>query len=235
MDGGGTGEVPLCDPYFYEDPRYLFRSSWIDRYLNRRRGVCASELVNEIVFVYIFSILCGAIAGVVVGLDTAPIIAGMAASLYLIPTFLQLRNVDGFRQSAATGALLDASGSHAEGFEPMPLPESIQISKANPFDNVLVSDYTFAPKRPAATPKTTTELDEMFRVNWYNDQTDVFGKTQSQRMFITQPSTTIPNDQESYQNWLYKIPGKTCKEGNPEACYAGTEGAPMPWLNTAYS
>jgi len=237
MDGG-TGEVPLCDPYFYEDPRYLFRSSWIDRYLNRRHGVCASELVNEIVFVYIFSIICGAIAGVAVGLDSAPIIAGMAASLYLIPTFLQLRNVDGFRQSVSSAtSAVDASGSYtkAEGFDPQPLPESIKISKANPFDNVLISDYTFTPKRRAASHKTTSELDEMFRVNWYNDQTDVFGKTQSQRMFITQPSTTIPNDQESYQNWLYKIPGKTCKEGNPDACYSGTEGAPMPWLNSAYS
>jgi hypothetical protein len=68
-------------------------------------------------------------------------------------------------------------------------------------------------------------------VNWYNDPTDVFGKTQSQRMFVTQPSTTIPNDQKSYQELLYKIPGKTCKEGNPRACYGGTNGAAFPWLN----
>ena len=72
---------------------------------------------------------------------------------------------------------------------------------------------------------------EMFRVQWYSDPTDVFGKTQSQRMFITQPVTTIPNDQGSYQDWLYKIPGKTCKEGGAANCYGGTEGAILPWLN----
>jgi hypothetical protein len=50
-------------------------------------------------------------------------------------------------------------------------------------------------------------------------------------MFITQPVTTIPNDQDSYQKWLYKIPGKSCKEGGADNCYAGTEGAALPWLN----
>ena len=232
-----SGEVPLCDPYFYQDPRYLFRASWLDRYMNRRRGVCASELVNEIVFVYIFSILCGAAAAVATGLDSAPLIAGMAATLYLIPTFLKLSSVDGFRQAAAAGAaLVDASGASAsvgsEGFEVKPILEPTGPSPANPFDNVLISDYKYAPKRPAASLNPDgAELDSFFRVNWYNDPTDVFGKTQSQRMFVTQPSTTIPNDQDSYQNWLYKIPGKTCKEGNPKACYGGTNGAVIPWLN----
>jgi hypothetical protein len=222
-----SNEVALCDPYFYEDPRYLFRSSWLDRYMNRRRGVCSSELVNEIVFVYLFSILCGAVAAVATGLDSAPLIAGMAATVYLIPTFLKLSSADGFRQAASAGA--DASGASTEGFEPQPMLEPKGPSPANPFDNVLISDYKYAPKRPAA--KKRSDLDEFFRVNWYNDPTDVFGKTQSQRMFVTQPSTTIPNDQDSYQNWLYKIPGKTCKEGNSKACYGSTNGAVIPWLN----
>jgi hypothetical protein len=30
---------------------------------------------------------------------------------------------------------------------------------------------------------------------------------------------------------LYKIPGKTCKEAGGEACYGGTDGGPIPWLN----
>jgi hypothetical protein len=228
MSGGGK-TIPLCDPYFYEDPRYLFRSSWIDRYLNRRSGVCASELVNEIAFVYLFSFMCGAIAGVYTGLSSAPLIAGLAATVYLVPTFLQLSSVDGFRTAAAIGADLAT-----EGFEPVPLMERalpVVNRAANPFDNVLISDYKYAPKRPAAGAASTSELDSFFRVNWYNDPTDVFGKTQSQRMFVTQPSTTIPNDQKSYQELLYKIPGKTCKEGNPRACYGGTNGAAFPWLN----
>jgi hypothetical protein len=45
------------------------------------------------------------------------------------------------------------------------------------------------------------------------------------------PSTSIPNDVHSYQNWLYKIPFKTCKEGNSAACVPGTDGGAFPWLN----
>jgi hypothetical protein len=45
-------------------------------------------------------------------------------------------------------------------------------------------------------------------------------------------STSIPNDVDSYQNWLYKIPGKTCKEGGREACLPGTDGGVLPWLNS---
>jgi hypothetical protein len=106
---------------------------------------------------------------------------------------------------------------------------------SNPFMNLLVSDYKNKPNKPAAlsnsNPIIKQGLDDYFRTQWYSDPTDVFGKTQSQRQFITMPSTSIPNDRESYQNWLYKIPGKTCKEGGREACLAGTDGGSVTWLN----
>ena len=112
---------------------------------------------------------------------------------------------------------------------------STTSSARNPFQNVLVDDYKYSPTRAAApsisSPDAKVALDSMFRTQWYSDPTDVFGKTQGQRMFLTQPNTTVPNDQGSYQNWLYKIPGKTCKEGGREACLPGTDGAVIPWLN----
>jgi len=105
----------------------------------------------------------------------------------------------------------------------------------NPFMNVLVDELKYNPTRPAAAsvldPEVRVTLDEFFRTEFYSDPTDVFGKTQGQRQFITMPSTSIPNDVDSYQNWLYKIPGKTCKEGGREACLPGTDGAAIPWLN----
>jgi hypothetical protein len=108
-------------------------------------------------------------------------------------------------------------------------------SPRNPFMNVLVDEIKYNPKRPEAAsvdaPVVKSTLDDFFRVNWFSDPTDVFGKSQSQRQFVTMPSTTIPNDRESYQNWLYKIPGKTCKEGCREACVGGTDGGALPWLN----
>ena len=254
----GKQEIPLCDPYVWEDPRYLFRSSWLDRYLNRRRGVCASELVNEIIFVYVFSILCGIAASVYTNLSSAPMIAGIAATLYLIPTFLKLRSIEAFRtQFIGSESITEDSDDPSpllkqvkskkpdtqEGFQGRvpaePQPEFNQVgvvgAPANPFNNVLIPEIKYAPTRGAAPDLRTSQariaLDDYFRVQWYSDPTDVFGKNQSQREFVSMPSTTIPNDQTSYQNWLYKIPGKTCKEGNPDACYGGTNGAQMPWLN----
>ena len=107
----------------------------------------------------------------------------------------------------------------------------------NPFMNVLVDEIKYNPKRAQAAsvfdPSVNAKLDDFFKTQFVNDPTDVFGKSQSQRQFYTTPSTTVPNDQDSYQNWLYRIPGLTCKEGGREACYGGTEGAVVPYLNNA--
>jgi len=109
-------------------------------------------------------------------------------------------------------------------------------SPRNPFMNVLIDEIKYNPKRPEAAsvenPTVKSTMDDYFRVNWFSDPTDVFGKSQNQRQFITMPSTTVPNDRESFQNWLYKVPGKTCKEGGRGACVGGSDGSPVPWLNS---
>jgi hypothetical protein len=108
-------------------------------------------------------------------------------------------------------------------------------SASNPFMNVLLDELKYNPTRPPAQnstdPNNVAVLNDFFRVQWNNDPTDVFGRSQGQRQFYTTPSTSVPNDQGSYQNWLYLIPGKTCKEGGRDACYPGTNGAAIPWLN----
>jgi hypothetical protein len=118
------------------------------------------------------------------------------------------------------------------------LPEQTLPTARNLFMNVLLDEYKYNPERPAAAPVTDPlvkqTLDDYFRVQWFSDPTDVFGKNQNQRQFVTQPSTSVPNDRESYQNWLYKIPGKTCKEAGGAACLSGTDGSPVTWLNQQY-
>lgn len=115
------------------------------------------------------------------------------------------------------------------------LPDYTPPTARNLFMNVLLEEIKYNPGRPQAAPvdnpTVKQTLDDYFRVQWFSDPTDVFGKNQSQRQFVTQPSTTVPNDQGAFADWLYKIPGKTCKEGGREACLAGTDGGPIPWLN----
>jgi len=95
----------------------------------------------------------------------------------------------------------------------------------NPFMNVTMKDYLnvkdgkTVDRSPACDiddPEIKRETDKYFTNNLYRDVGDVFGKMNSQRQFYTTPSTTIPNDQESFANWLYKTPN-TCKE-NSDAC-----------------
>jgi hypothetical protein len=213
--------LQLCHPYVWEDPRYMFRAWSTD-------AKCVSELVNRVVVTYLVFVVIGFLLSSFTQISMLPFAGGMVATALLIPTFLALSKVEKFKAES-----LDVSG---EGFINVESEKSVQnASLRNPFHNILVDEYVDSPTREAAPDITTTEskvaLDTMFRTQWYSDPTDVFGKTQSQRMFVTAPVTTIPNDQGSYQNWLYKIPGKTCKEGNSEACYGGSEGAVMPWLN----
>jgi len=115
------------------------------------------------------------------------------------------------------------------------LPDYTPPTSRNLFMNVLLDEIKYNPDRPEAAtvgnPTVKQTMDDFFRVQWFSDPTDVFGKNQGQRQFITQPSTTVPNDQGSFADWLYKIPGKTCKEGGRPACISGSDGSYLPWLN----
>lgn len=107
-----------------------------------------------------------------------------------------------------------------------------QPTAANPFMNVLISEISENPLRPAAANvqsiKVRSELDSYFDTMFAGDPGDTFNRTQSQRQWVTMPSTTIPNDKESYQNWLYRVEGRTCKEGNMSACNFSTDNH-LPW------
>ena len=117
------------------------------------------------------------------------------------------------------------------------LPDRTPPVSRNLFMNILVDDVKYHPQRPVAAsinePEVSQTMDDYFRIQWFSDPTDVFGKNQGQRQFITQPSTTVPNDQGSFANWLYKIPGKTCKEGGRAACASGSDASFLPWLNSS--
>ena len=90
-------------------------------------------------------------------------------------------------------------------------------TKNNPFMNVLLSDYVDFANRPPAckitNPKVVQDVSKYFNENLVRDSNDIFSKNASDREFYTTPSTTIPNDQTSFAEWLYKTP-KTCKESS---------------------
>lgn len=93
-------------------------------------------------------------------------------------------------------------------------------TRQNPFMNLLISDIESDPDHIACkpTPKVKKEIEKNFNFNLYKDVDDVFNRRNSQRQFYTTPSTTLPNDQKSFAEWLYKVPS-SCKSGDGNVCY----------------
>ena len=93
-------------------------------------------------------------------------------------------------------------------------------TRDNPFMNVQLSDYYYNPDRPPACdpqdPLVKEKIEDSFEYNLYKDVGDIFNKYHSQREFVTNPSTTIPNDRDA---WAHALFGnmKSCKD-NPYHC-----------------
>ena len=240
-------KVPVCAPAWWEDPRVLITDSWIAQWKRRSTGrpPCFSERVNALtrtalvvlLVAVIFSLfnhdlMSTLIYSIILGLIiTLPDIIDMIKAPYIQEDFVsRITPNEPSTVSWKTPPAGEINDVYDES-KPITLP-----SPRNPFMNVLIDEIKYNPSRGEAKsvedPVVKSTMDDFFRVNWFSDPTDVFGKSQGQRQFITMPSTTIPNDRKSYQDWLYKIPGKTCKEGGREACVGGTEGGAVPWLNS---
>lgn len=98
----------------------------------------------------------------------------------------------------------------------------VSPSLDNPFMNPSIIDYKNNNNNIKACSYTTNEIIEenvnnYFSKNVFKDINDIYEKNYSARQFYTVPATTIPNDRESYEKWLYSRP-KTCKENNGEQC-----------------
>jgi len=94
-------------------------------------------------------------------------------------------------------------------------------TQENPFMNVLLTDYVNNPKRsPAANIEDVNvraDMEKMFEFGLYKDVDDIWNRNNSQRQYYTNPSTTIPNDRDSFMNWCWNTP-YVCKDGDQMAC-----------------
>lgn len=251
---------PVCAPAWYTDPKVLVTDSWITEWKRRATGrpLCMSERINALTRTFLAIIIIATLFSLynhdlqttmtyslLLGLIiTLPDIIDMIRAPYIQEA--EYKTVDGFTAPDMMEYInVTSNPPQSQQLSLPPLPQATNNdieddsmtmpTPRNPFMNVLIDEIKYNPDRPQAapidSPVVKKTLDDFFRVQWFSDPTDVFGKSQSQREFVTVPSTTIPNDRDSFQNWLYKIPGKTCKEGGREACVGGTNGAAIPWLN----
>jgi hypothetical protein len=95
-------------------------------------------------------------------------------------------------------------------------------SVENPFMNPTIVDIGYKPDRPEACNISTNQnVKDLVKNNFdervFKDYTDIWGRQHSSREFYTVASTTIPNKQGEFAEWLYGS-AATCKEGNMALC-----------------
>lgn len=94
----------------------------------------------------------------------------------------------------------------------------------NPYQNIVFSDYLNDQNVPEPcnvdSPQVQTEAQNLYNSSMFRNTSDVYERQNSQRLFMTMPVTTNPNDQTEFANWLYKT-GPTCKENTENCTYFG--------------
>jgi len=234
-----------CETLWLKNPSVLLKSRF------QVENICESENINAFTRASLLGLLIGSLASPMLGIGAFAIV--ILVLIFLYHRWLFAKVIKSQRTVFKEGKPKKVK-EVKEPFEGAPVrpnlrdelafpivtsPGATVVTKPtarNPFMNVLLDELTYNPKKPGADiimqPMNQIILDDYFRVQWTSDPTDVFGRTQGQRQFYTMPSSSIPNDQGSYQNWLYLLPGKTCKEGGRDACIPGTQGATIPWLSS---
>ena len=231
--------VKLCQPFFWENISVMLKTPIL---LNTEScDNCVSEMVNQIFLLYILGFLAGFPLSVATGRHSMVALCFLISTLFAIPTFYRISLPKSCDASGSDPLVSYTPKRATEAFQggigiPNGYLETAPTAR-NPFMNITVDEYKYNPTRPQAAPidslPVRIQLDDFFKTEFNRDPTDVFGRSQSQREFVGQPASTIPNDGGSFQNWLYKLPGKTCKEGGRESCFPGTDGATVPWLSSA--
>jgi hypothetical protein len=221
-----------CEDFWLYSPKRLFMNPTFCP-----RIECGTEVANVLTRALIISLLVGGIFAYIYGFQ-AMLISLILIIVMMAPTIFAYFNPSNIVQEKEKTAVPEKQQPkpfiapiNVEGFANN-IADYTYPTPANPFMNVLPGD---SPQRPCAAPiddkSIKQQLDDFFRVQWYSDPTDVFGKNQSQRQFVAMPVSSIPNDNESYKQWLYGLPEKTCKEGNGAQCRAGTGGGQLVWNN----
>ena len=87
----------------------------------------------------------------------------------------------------------------------------------NPFMNPSVYDRANNPDKPEACNFEKVDMNSKFYEGVFRSTNDHYDKESSLRQFYTMPSTSTPNHQNEFANWLYNE-GPSCKEGNYDRC-----------------
>jgi hypothetical protein len=224
-----------CPAFWLDQPRILVDQATEFFPFTEHDKRCTASALNSFTR---FGIYLGLLLAIV-RMEIWWLVVGVAFATFSVGAWYYMGTRGAVREGFLDGADTEAPIVDASTLNGDYIPDVIgeqgrtDPSAANPFMNVLLTEITDNPyRKPAANVqgyKIRNELDDYFQTMFSSDPGDVFQHTQGQRQFYTTPSSTIPNDQGSFADWLYRMPGQTCKEGNQEVCTFDTGPATYPW------
>lgn len=108
-------------------------------------------------------------------------------------------------------------------------------SAQNPMANVMMGDYDKDPQRPPACyyptvkPAVKTFLDNTIPYDAGRSRSSLpkYQKQFAARQFISNPSTTIPNNQTDFAEWCYGKKNRPMCRDDPSVCNPNARGAQL--------
>lgn len=202
--------APAQEPIWFQDPLILARQDLLTHIVPLPEMGLASQLNAVMRFAILYGLALAVFQRPAAALYVPLIAAGVTAAVFASDTHDN-------HTTEEKMAMLDLQQ------DPVTKGLRVQPTQANPYMNVLMSDYARFPNRPPAAdlgvPQVSQNAETCWEHDLYRDQNDVFNRNTTSRQFFTMPNTTIPNDQEGFARWLYQR-GPTCKEGSGDACNA---------------
>lgn len=218
---------------WYEDPRSFVEPDHLIRFFPIRRMTYAEQLNAILRFTIYFTLIV-----IITGRSTAMIFLPIGTALL---TFLMYKsqNLEGLGEeimrsddtvtsddtsAKTTTKTTRKESSLTHNATKIKKKQCQDPTKENPFMNVLMNEYVDRPKRPKACDIQDTRVKEkaerlFTKANsgLVRESDDVYHRKASSRQFVTNPITSIPNDQTNFAKWLYHSPPE-CKTKHRSKC-----------------
>lgn len=193
------------DPFWWEEPQILRRR--MVEFVPTR----AMSIVEKLNAVTRFSVYFGLLLSII---TTDYLYLYIPLTVMGLTYVIYLKHPEGLKR--------EKRAQHRGGdWGPVDESRKTTPTEDNPFMNVLINEYTDNPHRPPAAehdnPQIQQEIEDKFSADLYKDVDDIWSRNNSQRQFYTTPSTTIPNDRDSFMRWVAQRP-YVCKDGEQLAC-----------------
>jgi hypothetical protein len=219
-------------PFWAENPNVIFQQQYFFEFFpsenmtySQKLNAVSRMIIYLTFFIFIFT---KSIRLLIISLITLSSIYFLYNHQKQEKRKLENKNLENFTSSVAKD-VLEQNNIELQG-NVFATPTSI-----NPFSNVLISDYDYNVNKKPAAPSFNTNVNNDILIQAKQlvseanpDQPDISDKLfkdlgeqfvfeQSLRPFHSNPSTTIPNDQQGFAEFCYGSM-VSCKEGNMFAC-----------------